>query len=67
MKAYRLLVAVLILGLCFGTLFAQAPKWKLLGLKVVTFRTEKDVIVVGADEGVWEYMILYKADCRFSI
>jgi hypothetical protein len=40
--------------MCVGTVFAQAPKWKLLGTKLVTFRTEKDIIPVGADEGVYK-------------
>lgn len=39
--------------MCFSTLFAQTPKWKRLGTKKVKFKTERDVIKVGADEGVF--------------
>ena len=54
MKTNRQLVSILVLLMCSTVLFAQAPKWKLLGTKVVKFRTERDVIVVGADEGVYK-------------
>ena len=54
MNTKRLLIALLIFVLCFGTLYAQVPQWKPLGTKIVTFKTEKDVIAVGADEGVYK-------------
>ena len=54
MKANRHLISTLIILLCFSTLFAHAPKWKLLGTKKVNFKTERDVITVGADEGVFK-------------
>ena len=54
MKTNRLLITTLVIVMCFSTLFAEAPKWKLLGTRKVTFKTEKDVINVGADEGVFK-------------
>ena len=54
MKTNRLLISTLVIAMCFSTLFAKAPKWTLLGTKKVTFRTERDVILVGADEGVFK-------------
>jgi hypothetical protein len=54
MKTNRRLISTLIIVMCFSTLFAQAPKWKLLGTRKVTFKTEKDVINVGANKGVFK-------------
>ena len=54
MNTKRLLIALLAVVMCFGTLFAQAPQWKPLGVKIVTFKTEMDVITVGAEEGVYK-------------
>ena len=54
MKTNRQLILTLVIVLCCSTIFAQAPKWKLLGTKKVTFRTERDVITVGADEGIFK-------------
>ncbi len=54
MKTNRLLISTLILLMCLGTLFAQTPKWKLLGIRKVKLHTERDVILVGADEGVFK-------------
>ena len=54
--------------MCFSVLFAGAPKWKLLGFKKVTFKTERDVIVVGSDEGVYKKIKLTvkKSAVRFK-
>jgi hypothetical protein len=54
MKTNRLLIAALVIAVCCATVFAQAPKWVALGTKIVTFRTERDVITVGANEGVYK-------------
>jgi hypothetical protein len=54
MKKNHFLIAVLVMIIAFGALFAQTPKWKLLGIRKVTFKTEMDVIKVGADEGVYK-------------
>ena len=54
MKTNRRLISTLVLVMCVGALFAQAPIWKLLGTKKVKLRTERDVINVGADEGVFK-------------
>jgi hypothetical protein len=54
MKTNRQLVAFLVFLLCLSSLFAQPPHWNLLGTKEVKFRTERDVIIVGADEGVYK-------------
>ena len=54
MKTNRQIISLLVLLMCSSVLFAQMPEWKLLGAKVVKFRTERDVIVVGADEGVFK-------------
>ncbi len=54
MKSIRFMAVLLIV--CLGAavaLEAQAPRWKLLGTRKVTFRTERDVINVGADEGIF--------------
>lgn len=54
MKTKCLLISALVMMLGFSALFAQVPVWKLLGSKIVTFRAERDVITVGADEGVYK-------------
>ncbi len=54
MKVNRQLISTLVLVMCFSTLFAKAPKWKLLGARKVKFKTERDVIIVGADEGTFK-------------
>ena len=54
MKTNRLVISTLIVLIGFSTLYALAPQWKKLGTKKVNFKTEKDVIVVGADEGVFK-------------
>jgi hypothetical protein len=54
MRTNRCLISTLIIVISFSALFAQPPKWKMLGTKKVSFRTEKDVIPVGADEGVFK-------------
>lgn len=54
MKTSRFLISTVIVTVLLGVLYAQTPKWKLLGTKKVTFRTELDVIPVGADEGVFK-------------
>ena len=46
MKTNRQIISLLVLLMCSSVLFAQMPEWKLLGAKVVKFRTERDVIVV---------------------
>jgi len=54
MKTNRYFISALIVAICFGSLYAKAPKWQKLGTKKVTFKTERDVILVGADEGVFK-------------
>ncbi|MBN2416580.1 DUF2541 family protein [bacterium] len=54
MKSTRITAALLVLCLGIAAAAAQAPRWKQLGVRKVTFRTEKDVIEVGADEGVYK-------------
>ncbi len=54
MKTSRLLVSTLVLLMCCSAPFAQAQKWKVLGTRKVTFKTDRDVITVGADEGVYK-------------
>jgi hypothetical protein len=54
MKTNRCLISALIIVICFSALYAQLPQWKMLGTKKVSFRVEKDVITVGADEGVFK-------------
>lgn len=54
MKTYQILISTLVVFIFFRALPAQAPEWKLLGTKKVTFRTEMDIITVGADEGVFK-------------
>ncbi len=54
MKKNQLLITAFVMMIAFGALFAQTPKWKLLGMRKVTFKTEMDVIEVGADEGVYK-------------
>lgn len=67
MKTKRLFISTLVIVLCLGSLVAQAQTWKLLGTRKVTFRTEKDVISVGADEGVFKKIKLTvkKSGIRF--
>jgi hypothetical protein len=45
---------VILLALICGSVFAQTPAWKLLGLRKVKLRTERDAILVGADEGTFK-------------
>ena len=68
MKANRQLVSVLVFLMCLSALFAQTPNWKLLGAREVKFRTERDVIVVGADEGVYKKIKLtvHKSGVNFK-
>ncbi len=68
MKTNRHLVSILVLLMCFSALFAQPPAWKLLGTKVVKFSTEMDVILVGADEGVFKNIKLtvHKSGIHFK-
>ena len=68
MKTNRQLVSILVLLMCSSVLFAQPFKWKLLGTRVVKFRTERDVIVVGADEGVYKKIKLtvHKSGVNFK-
>jgi hypothetical protein len=54
MKKNVLLLSMFVIVICCSALFAQTPKWKLLGSREVTFKTERDVIPVGADEGVYK-------------
>ena len=54
MKTNRQLILTLVLMICCSSLYAQAPKWRLLCTKKVNFNIERDVIVVGADEGVFK-------------
>lgn len=54
MKTYRNLIVVFMLIIFTGILLAQAPKWKTLGSRKVTFRTERDVINVGVLDGVFK-------------
>ena len=54
MKTCRILRATLLMVICFSALLAQPLTWKMLGTKKVNFKTEKDVITVGADEGVFK-------------
>ena len=53
MKHLKLTASVLIAVLLMGIVVAQ-PSWKLLGLKKVKLRTERDVILVGAKEGTFK-------------
>ena len=54
MKTCRILISTLIVIICFNALLAQTPLWKMLGTKKVNFKTEKDVITVGSDEGLFK-------------
>lgn len=54
MNAKFNLIFVLIILMFSSVLFAQTSKWHLLGSREVSFITEKDVIVVGADEGLFK-------------
>jgi len=54
MKSYRYAVSAFVAMICLTALFARAPEWHLLGTKKVTFKTDRDVIHVGADEGVFK-------------
>ena len=54
MKTCRILRVTLLMVICFSALLAQPLTWKMLGTKKVNFKTEKDVITVGADEGVFK-------------
>jgi hypothetical protein len=54
MKIKHLAIITLILIVFSGSLYAQAPDWRLLGTRKVNFSTERDTIVVGADEGVFK-------------
>ena len=47
------LISVLTILVFSGILFANLSKWQLLGSREVNFLTEKDVIEVGADEGLF--------------
>ncbi|GBD86977.1 hypothetical protein BMS3Abin03_00902 [bacterium BMS3Abin03] len=47
------LISVLTILVFSGILFANLSKWHLLGSREVKFRTEKDVIAVGAEEGLF--------------
>jgi hypothetical protein len=53
MKTNHQSISILVLLMCFSALFAQTPRWKLLGTRIVNFKTEKDVITIGADEGLF--------------
>ncbi len=54
MKTNCQLILTLILMICYSSLYAQTPEWRLLGIKKVNFNMERDVINVGADEGVYK-------------
>lgn len=68
MKTNRPLILALVLMIGFSVLYAQTPEWKLLGTKKVKFKTERDVILVGADEGVFTKIKLTvkKSGIRFK-
>jgi hypothetical protein len=57
MKKRGYIVFTLIFIMGFVSLFALTPigpKWRLLGVKKVAFVTEKDVILVGAQKGIFK-------------
>ena len=47
------IMPTILLVVIYGSIFAQKPDWKILGLRKVKLRTERDVILVGADEGTF--------------
>ena len=53
MKRNRQIISTLVIMMVFSALFAQVPEWKHLGTRKVKFKTDRDVIKVGADEGVF--------------
>lgn len=53
MKRRALFLTLLALIMCFSALAAKPSQWKLLGLRKVALNTDRDVIVVGADEGTF--------------
>jgi len=48
----NLILGILVLGI--GAAFAQKPDWKLLGIRTVALTADRDVIVVGAKEGLFK-------------
>jgi len=54
MNANFKMISVLTILIFSGILFTQLSKWHHLGSREVTFVTEKDVINVGVDEGLFQ-------------
>ena len=53
MRSMNRIASVILLVCICGSIFAQKPDWKRLGTRTVKMRTERDVILVGADEGTF--------------
>ncbi len=67
MKRTRTITFALVIVMLVSSLFALGPNWKLLGKREVTFKVDKDVIPVGADQGTFKKIKLTveKSGIRF--